>query len=102
METVIVRNVDQSPLVYDLFEEKHHLLESLTKRQLELIVPSHPQRILDIGCGTGISAMAISNMLASSDRPPRIFAIDISESMLSKAKERYRNIPGLYFIWGDA
>jgi len=102
LETVIVRNVDQSPLVYDLFEEKHHLLESLTKRQLELIVPSHPQRILDIGCGTGISAMAISNMLASSDRPPRIFAIDISESMLSKAKERYRNIPGLYFIWGDA
>ena len=97
----IVRNIDQSSLVYDLFEEKHHLLESLTRRQLELIVPSRPKRILDIGCGTGISAMAIYNKLAS-DRQPSIFAIDISESMLNKAKERYRNIPGLYFILGDA
>lgn len=102
LETVVARNVDQGPLVYDLFEEKHHVLESLTKRQIELIVPSRPSRILVIGCGTGISAMTICNMLASSDRQTRIFAIDVSEQMLSKAKERYRNIPGLYFIRGDA
>ncbi len=99
---VVARNVDQGPLVYDLFEEKHHLLESLTKRQVELIVPSRPSRILVVGCGTGISAMTISNMLSSSDRQTRIFAVDVSEQMLNRAKERYRNIPGLFFIRGDA
>lgn len=95
------RHLDQTFLAYGLFEEKHHLLESLTRRQLELIVPSQPRRILDVGCGTGISAMALHNFLACGP-PPRIFAIDINESMLAKAKERYRNIPGLYFVRGDA
>lgn len=102
LETVASREVRRSPLVFDLFEEKHHLLESLTKRQIELIVPSRPSRILVIGCGTGISAMTICNMLASTGRQTRIFAIDVSEQMLSRAKERYRNIPGLYFIRGEA
>ncbi len=97
-----LRNVDQSSLVYGLFEEKHHLLESLTRRQVELISPFRPRRVLDVGCGTGISSMVLYNFLSSADRPPRIFAIDISESMLSKAKERFRNIPGLYFVRGDA
>lgn len=98
----LLRNVDQSSLVYGLFEEKHHLLESLTQRQIELISPSRPQRILDVGCGTGISSMVLYNSFSSADRVPRIFAIDISESMLSKAKERFRNVPGLYFVRGDA
>lgn len=101
-ENFVARNVDQSPLIYDLFEEKHHLLESLTKRQIELIAPSRPSRILVIGCGIGISAMTIRNMLASSDIQTSIFAIDVSDRMLSKAKQRYRNISGMYFIRGDA
>lgn len=98
----VARTVDQSPLVYDLFEEKHHLLESLTKRQVELTVLAVPSRVLVIGCGTGISAMTIRNMLSNPECCTRIFGIDINERMLCKARERYRNIPGLYFIRGDA
>ena len=97
----VERNFDQSVAAYDLFEEKHHLFESLTKRQLEWIAPFRPTRILDVGCGTGISALALYNSLAP-EGSPRIFAIDISEAMLSKAKERCRDIPGVYFVRGDA
>jgi ubiquinone/menaquinone biosynthesis C-methylase UbiE len=95
------RNFEQSALAYDLFEEKHHLFDSLTHRQLELIAPSRPKRILDVGCGTGVSSLAIHNSL-STDGPPSIFAIDISDAMLSKAKERCRDIPGVYFVRGEA
>jgi len=97
----VERNFDQSALAYDLFEEKHHLFETLTRRQLELIAPSCPRRVLDVGCGTGVSALAIHDAL-SPDGPPSIFAIDISEEMLSKAKDRCRDIPGVYFVRGDA
>lgn len=95
------RNFDQSAQVYDLFEEKHRLFESLTLRQLELIEPSRPKRILDVGCGTGASSMTLYKAL-SNDSPPIVYAIDISEAMLNKAKERCRDLPGMYFVRGDA
>ena len=53
-KAAVEKNFDQSADVYDLFEERHHLFETLTRRQLELIEPSNPKRILDVGCGTGI------------------------------------------------
>jgi ubiquinone/menaquinone biosynthesis C-methylase UbiE len=90
-KAAVERNFDQSAHVYDVFEEKHRLFESLTVRQFELIAPARPSRVLDIGCGTGISTLALY-----------IYAIDISEPMLLKAKERCRELPGIYFIRGDA
>lgn len=99
-KTAVERNFDQSALVYDRFEEKHHLFETLTIRQLELIEPSRPERILDVGCGTGISTLALQKALAA--RSPNIYALDISEPMLLRARERCRDIAGVYFVRGDA
>jgi ubiquinone/menaquinone biosynthesis C-methylase UbiE len=99
-KAAVERNFDQSAYIYDLFEEKHHLFESLAMRQFELIAPARPLRILDIGCGTGISTHALYKGLSGSS--PNIYAIDISEQMLLKAKERCRDIPRIYFIRGDA
>jgi len=99
-KAAVERNFDQSAYVYDLFEEKHHLFESLVLRQVELIAPSRPRRILDVGCGTGISTLALYK--AVQGESPNIYAIDISEAMLLKAKERCRDIPGIYIIRGDA
>ncbi len=96
----VEKNFDQSADAYDLFEEKHHLFDTLTRRQLELIAPSEPRRILDVGCGTGISTLALHR--AISDRFPKIYAIDLSERMLFRAKERCTDLPGVYFIQGDA
>ena len=95
----VARNFDQSAAAYDAFESKHHLFETLTRRLCELIAPLEPARVLDVGCGTGISTLALHNILAYS---PVIYAIDISESMLVQARERCKGIPGIYFVRGDA
>ncbi|MCL5885030.1 MAG: class I SAM-dependent methyltransferase [Deltaproteobacteria bacterium] len=99
-KTAIEKNFDQSADAYDRFEERHHLFETLTRRQIELIEPSRPERILDVGCGTGISTLALHQALAG--RSPSIYAIDISERMLLRARERCKSLPGVYFIRGDA
>jgi len=96
----VEKNFDQSADIYDRFEEQHHLFETLTRRQLELIEPSRPERILDVGCGTGISTLALHQALAW--RSPNIYAIDISARMLLRAKERCKSLKGVYFIRGDA
>ncbi len=95
----VARNFDQSAAAYDAFESKHHLFETLTRRLCELIAPLEPARVLDVGCGTGISTLALHNSLPYS---PVIYAIDISESMLGQARERCKGIPGIYFVRGDA
>ena len=99
-KAAVERNFDQSVDVYDSFEERHHLFETLTRRQLELIEPSKPERILDVGCGTGISTLALHQALAG--QSPNIYAIDISERMIMRARERCKSLPGVYFIRGDA
>ena len=99
-KAAVERNFDQSASIYDRFEETHHLFETLTRRQLELIEPSRPARILDVGCGTGISTLALQKALEAGS--PNVYAIDISELMLLRARERCRDIPGVYFVRGDA
>jgi cyclopropane-fatty-acyl-phospholipid synthase len=99
-KVAVEKNFDQSADIYDRFEERHHLFETLTRRQLELIEPSRPERILDVGCGTGISTLALHQAMAG--RSTNIYAIDISERMLLRARERCKSLPGVYFIRGDA
>lgn len=99
-KAAVEKNFDLSADAYDRFEERHHLFETLTCKQLELIEPSVPERILDVGCGTGISTLALHQALAG--RSPNIYAIDVSERMLLRARERCRSLPGVYFIRGDA
>lgn len=99
-KAAVEKNFDQSADIYDSFEERHHLFETLTRRQLELIEPLKPERILDVGCGTGISTLALHQAMAW--RSPNIYAIDISERMLLRARERCRDLAGVYFIRGDA
>lgn len=95
----IEQNFDQSAGIYDTFEEKHRLFETLTKKLCELNAPFTPKRVLDVGCGTGISTLCIHK---SMKKPPIIYAIDISEAMLIKARERMKGIKGVYFMRGDA
>jgi len=95
----VERNFDESAGIYDIFENKHHLFETLTNRLCELIAPSEPVRALDVGCGTGISTLALYK---SFPRSPILYAIDISEPMLARARERCKGMSGIYFLRGDA
>lgn len=95
----VERNFDQSVHIYDAFEEKHHLFEGLTRRLCELVAPATPARILDVGCGTGISTKVLAETFPYS---PVVYAIDISERMLAKARERCAGRPGIYIVRADA
>lgn len=95
----VERNFDQSAGIYDAFEEKHHLFETLTSRMCEMTAPLTPKRVLEVGCGTGISTVALRRAYQPS---PIIYAIDISEAMLVRARDRCKGIGGIYFIRGDA
>src|SRR4030066_562467 len=95
----VERNFDQSASIYDTFEKKHRLFETLTKKLCELNEPFAPERVLDVGCGTGISTLCIHKSL---DPPPIIYAIAISEPMLIKARARLEGKKGIYFVRGDA
>lgn len=95
----VERNFDESAAIYDHFEAKHHLFETLTNRLCELNAPFSPKRVLDVGCGTGISTLAIRRSLADD---PILYGIDISEPMLVKARERCKGFPGIFFVCGDA
>jgi len=98
-KAAIERNFNESVNFYDAFEEKHHLFETLTMRLCELTGSLNPERVLDVGCGTGISTFAIKKAFP---RPPIMYAIDISEMMLARARERCRGIDSIYFVQGDA
>ncbi len=95
----VERNFDQSAGIYDQFEEKHNLFQTLTEKLCELNAPFTPNRILDVGCGTGISTLCIYKSLK---RKPIIYAIDISEAMLFRARERMKGKKKVYFVLGDA
>lgn len=95
----VERNFGESAAIYDTFEEKHHLFETLTNKLCELNSPFAPKRVLDVGCGTGISTIAIRRSLPGD---PVLYGIDISEPMLSKARERCKGVPNVYFVCGDA
>lgn len=98
-KAAIERNFNESAVFYDSFEDRHHLFENLTKRLSELASPSIPKRILDVGCGTGISTLALHDAFP---RPPILYAIDISEMMLVRARERCKGLDNIYFVRGDA
>ncbi|HSQ54052.1 MAG TPA: class I SAM-dependent methyltransferase, partial [Candidatus Bathyarchaeia archaeon] len=95
----VEQNFDQSAGVYDTFEKKHHLFETLTKKLCEMNAPFEPRRVLDVGCGTGISTLGIYKSLKTL---PIVYGIDISEPMLIKARKRMQGKEGVYFVRGDA
>ncbi len=45
----VERNFDESAGIYDAFEEKHRLFETLANRLCELIGPSDPERLHAVG-----------------------------------------------------
>ncbi len=95
----VEKNFNQSVAIYEKFEEKHHLFETLTEKLCELNAPFRPKRVLDVGCGTGISTLCILKSLKNN---PVVYAIDISEAMLIQARERLKGREGVYFVRGDA
>ena len=72
------------------------LVAPFTQKVIEAVDPKPDDRILDIGCGGGSTTMLLAE--AGAD----IRGIDISEKMISSAKNRSKDISNISFETGDA
>ncbi len=62
-----------------------HQFEALTRRLRERSAITGGERLVDIGCGAGSTSLALAGLVGESGR---VLAIDISEPMLARARQR--------------
>ena len=55
--------------------------------------------VLDIGCGCGASTLALAARVGPGGR---VMAVDVSEAMLARAKERAKDLPQVECLVADA
>jgi ubiquinone/menaquinone biosynthesis C-methylase UbiE len=81
--------------IYEAFGAAFDPEGRVWRRVLE-IVPFADKTVLEIGCGLGHYAQAIARQTTA------YFALDVSEAMLNKARQRGGGIPNLAFLHADA
>jgi ubiquinone/menaquinone biosynthesis C-methylase UbiE len=71
------------------------------ERMLEEAALNPGEHVLDIGCGTGVTTLAVWQRVAPTGS---VDGVDISPAMLEAARERVRNLPEARIRWitGDA
>lgn len=97
-KNAIQENFDVSAPYYESFEEKYHMYGMLTEKLTELMGNGDVKRVLDVGCGTGISTHALSNCFGEECT---YYGLDISEKMLEIAKRKYAHRENFIFTHGD-
>lgn len=75
---------DQNAAQFDdmLVEQLGYAVPMLVRERLEAIAPGPYPRLLDLGCGTGLTGVSLN------DWCPHITGVDLSEGMLDEAYER--------------
>jgi ubiquinone/menaquinone biosynthesis C-methylase UbiE len=94
-------------LTRQFFDEKAEIWDShdrMKKEQrlhkiLSKIIPELNSPVLDMGSGTGILVPVLDNII---DTPDQVVEFDISRSMLSKTKDKYRIKNNINFVQSDA
>jgi SAM-dependent methyltransferase len=66
---------------------------------MDFAAPKPGQAVLDIGCGTGTTSLALADAVGSTGR---VFGVDISQPMLALAKSRAAGRDSLVFEMADA
>ncbi|RPJ12331.1 MAG: class I SAM-dependent methyltransferase [Desulfobacteraceae bacterium] len=74
-------NFDQSCQMYNAFEEKHHFFASLALKLAESVNLKPDSMVLDVGCGSGISAQVLNKYYSC-----RILGVDLSEKMVEAGR----------------
>lgn len=99
-KSAVERNFDRSAQTYDAFEARHGLFERIAARLAAFLDPATPAtRILDVGCGTGISTAVLARRFGPGSR---IVGLDLSRAMLDQAAARLRAFPNVVLCRGDA
>lgn len=70
----------------DLYDNKHSFVAECGKAMINFVNVSENQKILDLGCGTGV----LTNELAKNGAT--VIGTDLSKDMINKAKSNYPNL----------
>ncbi|MEO8223533.1 MAG: class I SAM-dependent methyltransferase [Gammaproteobacteria bacterium] len=80
-------------------QRAERMLEPLSERLLRHAGAQTGERVLDVGCGGGITSAALAGAVGPSGR---VVGLDVSAVILDVARERYGNVGNLSFVLGDA
>lgn len=96
----VERNFDASVNSYESFEARHGLFGKMAERLAGLARVDRPApRILDVGCGSGISTLVLSRIHGDASA---IVGLDISDAMVRRARERLKDRANVRIERGDA
>ncbi|MEO8443785.1 MAG: class I SAM-dependent methyltransferase [Gammaproteobacteria bacterium] len=80
-------------------QRAERMLEPLSARLLRHAGARTGERVLDVGCGGGVSSAAFADAVGPSGR---VVGLDVSAVILEVARERYSAGGNLSFVLGDA
>ena len=75
------------------------MLEPMSARLLERVAARSGERVLDIGCGGGITSAAIARAVGATGQ---VTGLDVSKVILDIARQRYGHVANLEFLLADA
>jgi ubiquinone/menaquinone biosynthesis C-methylase UbiE len=77
------------------YDHRHHRYTQMTlHRALEVLSLAGGGSVLDVGCGTG----ELERLVHERDPRARLVGIDVTPQMLSVAREKFRDVPGVTFL----
>lgn len=76
-----------------------HMLQPLAERVLALAAPAPGERVLDVGCGGGLTSAAFAEAVGPTGQ---VLGVDVSAVILDVARARYAGRANLAFELGDA
>ena len=71
----------------------------ITRRLLEVAAPRVGERIIDVGCGCGDTTVQFAQKVGPSGH---VLAVDVSEPMLARARERSQALAQVELVVADA
>jgi SAM-dependent methyltransferase len=80
-------------------EHVERMIEPLNGLLLARAAPCVGERVLDIGCGGGVTSAAFAQAVGPTGQ---VLGVDVSAVILEVARRRYAGVPGLAFEIGDA
>ncbi len=86
VKKAVAGNFDRSYRLYQAFEHKHRFFYSLALQLAERIELRQGSKVLDVGCGSGISASALDERFHC-----RVLGVDLSAKMVAAGKSVCRS-----------
>lgn len=83
---------------YQIFTEKTTMYQELTREMVRLAQLRPGQRVLDVGCGTGVTTRSVLPKIGSSGH---VVALDVSGPMLAVARQQI-SAENITFVQADA